>query len=341
MKHLYFLLHILSFSMISEGMNFRKHFQEQKVEIQITHIIPVPRNKTSVIPKRFFEAPHNCNIHNQTLLMNNPSLCFRHRKVFLLKMIRTIPSHFDRRMAIRETWGSEKHFPGIHMPIVFLIGLTKNKTEQENMERENKVYGDILQEDFTESYFTLDLKTTMAWKWASEYCPHATFVMVCNDEFIVDMFKLIPYLNSQPKDKSQINFCIKAVGYLVEREHSKWQVSEETYEATHYPAFCVGSGYVAPSVVIRNMYFMSVDTPMFMPDDAWVGIVAEKLGLYLLPTNHMWSLRSVLKKSSRRDYLKSPSLAHVTDWGPDDPSTTMKKIWNVLINYHNVTNVPK
>ena len=227
------------------------------------------------------------------------------------------------------------------MPVVFLIGLTKNKTEQENMERENEMYGDILQEDFTESYFTLDLKTVMAWKWASEYCSHATFVMVCNDEFMVDMFKLISYLKSEPKDESKINLCSNAVGFGVMRGHPKWHVSEETYEATHYPQFCVGTGYVARSAVIRKMYFMSVDTPMFMPDDAWIGIVAEKLGLYLPPTKHMFTLRPTLQKSSKLEYLKSPSLAHVTDWGPDDPATTMKKIWNVLISYHNLTNVLK
>ena len=254
-------------------------------------------------------------------------------------MIRTIPSHFTRRLAIRGTWGSEEPFPGLHMPLVFLIGLTKNKIVQENMERENEVYGDILQEDFAESYFTLDLKTIMAWKWASEYCSHATFVMVCNDEFMVDMFKLISYLKSEPKDESKINLCSNNNKPPVLRGHPKWHVSEETYEATHYPPYCVGSGYVARSAVIRKMYFMSVDTPMFMPDDAWIGIVIEKLGLYLPPTKHMFTLRPALQKSSKLEYLKSPSLASITDVGSEDPPTIMKEIWNVLLNYRNVTNV--
>ena len=58
-------------------------------------------------------------------------------------------------------------------------------------------------------------------------------------------------------------------------------VSKKDYPGNHYAAFCNGNGYIASQQIIQKLYGMSIDTPPFMPDDAWNGILAAKLKLVI------------------------------------------------------------
>ena len=51
------------------------------------------------------------------------------------------------------------------------------------------------------------------------------------------------------------------------------------YEGSLYPSYCSGTFFVVPKILIKEIYYMMLDTPSFMPDDAWLGIVYEKLGV--------------------------------------------------------------
>ena len=304
----------------------------------IKHFKSRPRKNNSMIPENFFNAPQNCNLHKYKLTMNKPTKCLQYDTVELLVMIRTIPANFDRRMAIRDTWGSKKYFPNINLVVVFLIGQAKDKQQQVNIETEDLIFGDILQEKFIESYLTLDIKTVMAWKWATYYCPNACHVMVANDEFIVDLYRLIPNLNAlSSKQQEGFTFCLLHTTSYVFRDGGKWGVPLAIYESNLYPPYCVGYGYVAPSTVIRKLYFMSRDTPMFMPDDAWIGIVAERLGLRFNNVASRFIRKNVMQAFQSFHYKTSPIFSAVVDEEfPGQEADKMRQIWNLILIHHQI-----
>lgn len=240
------------------------------------------KSTTKNIHQKFKSKP-NCNPHNYTLMLNTPNLC--KEGVYLLILVRSIPGNELRRKIIRRTWGSLKKVKDKLVRVAFLFG---NNTEESNkyIQDEHGEHRDVIQESFPESYKTLDLKTVMAWKWTVTYCPHAVFVIVCNDEIFVDIFKTVSYLKSLTETQYYDNVytCwMEREGHYPNRNvKHKHGVSLKDYPGKQYPAFCNGNGYIASQKIIRKLYNMSLDTPSFMPDDVWTGVLSAKLGLLII-----------------------------------------------------------
>ena len=52
---------------------------------------------------------------------------------------------------------------------------------------EYRTHGDIIQEDFVDSYMNLTLKTIMGIKWAQNYCSKASFILKTDDDIFVNI----------------------------------------------------------------------------------------------------------------------------------------------------------
>lgn len=103
---------------------------------------------------------------------------------FIWAFVISSPANAERRSAIRKTWGKGfdyTRFNQLHQIIgsandtdsaryevrlTFLVGKTTDEKTQEILVRESNVYGDILQENFTDSYEELPLKSVFMLKWA-------------------------------------------------------------------------------------------------------------------------------------------------------------------------------
>ena len=70
---------------------------------------------------------------------------------------------------IRSTWGRPR-IPKLETKLAFLLGSTQNKELQEEIERENSDYHDIVQGDFVDTYHNLSYKSIMGKLWVSEFC---------------------------------------------------------------------------------------------------------------------------------------------------------------------------
>ena len=106
------------------------------------------------------------------------------RLVFVIKS--AVPN-FERREAIRQTWGYEKRFSDVDIRRVFLLGRLPSLPEQElAVDREGDRYGDIVQADFVDSYGNNTLKTMSGLKWVVENCSGAQVVLLIK----INHFKL-------------------------------------------------------------------------------------------------------------------------------------------------------
>ena len=105
-----------------------------------------------------------------TALMNR-EICSSDDGIELVYLIKSAPENFERRAAIRKTWGKT----GLDSPstrTVFLVGLTGSHQTQERLRQEHLDHGmDFVQGDFADHYYNNTLKTMMALKWAATVCP--------------------------------------------------------------------------------------------------------------------------------------------------------------------------
>ena len=220
-----------------------------------------------------------------------------------------------------------------------------NIAEQKEIDLENRIYRDIIQEDFIDTYHNLTLKNVMAYKWARTYCPHADFVMVGNDDVVVDIFKLVPYLQSiQYRSRNQFAICYlfpccmmaeKRGASKFKFNHIGWNV----YTGKAYPAYCSASMYVVPSAVIHKLYHMSGDTPSFMPDEPWVGVLAEKLGLTFSDTFRSYvgiePNSNLIHTFNISDYLQTPTMVGITGRSfPHKEAEMIRKVWSLILSHH-------
>ena len=115
-------------------------------------------------------------------------------KVFLLIYVHTSPDNYKRRLSIRETWAKRSMFRDIR--IVFMMGRTESTKTSEMILLENGIYGDLVQEDFIDSYRNLTYKGIMAMKWISEYCPKAQYILKVDDDIITNTFTILRHLKA-------------------------------------------------------------------------------------------------------------------------------------------------
>ena len=114
--------------------------------------------------------------------------------VYLLIYVHTAPDNYKRRLSIRETWAKRSMFRDIR--IVFMMGKTESKKTTELILLENGIYGDLVQEDFIDSYRNLTYKGIMAMKWISEYCPKAKYILKVDDDIITNTFTILRHLKA-------------------------------------------------------------------------------------------------------------------------------------------------
>ncbi|ETN59830.1 beta-1,3-galactosyltransferase brn [Anopheles darlingi] len=118
------------------------------------------------------------------------------RLVFIVK---SAIEHFDRRAAIRKSWGYERRFADVKIRTVFMLGRSRivpNRRLQSLVDLEYSTYRDIVQGDFVDEYFNNTIKTMMGFRWAVTYCPRAKFYMFADDDFYVSAKNLLRYVRN-------------------------------------------------------------------------------------------------------------------------------------------------
>ena len=96
--------------------------------------------------------------------------------LFLLVIVFSAIKNFNERQTIRDSWASDLAMDNSidhetpNSQVIFLLGhvggiINDSIPLQINVTKESETFGDILQEDFIDSYANLSLKTLMMLKW--------------------------------------------------------------------------------------------------------------------------------------------------------------------------------
>ena len=174
------------------------------------------------------------NPHPFRYIINTRRLCDNDGDdVFLLIYVHTAIDHHKRRNVIRQTWGDVTLYD-VRVRVVFFLGSPpditskENRTEAQNLLHfEADEYGDIVQEDFIDTYHNLTYKGVAALKWIVNSCRRAKFVLKTDDDIFVNMFMLIRHL-SRLRDREKITentIVCMVYDHMKVMRTGKWKVS--------------------------------------------------------------------------------------------------------------------
>ncbi|KAK3579116.1 hypothetical protein CHS0354_022136 [Potamilus streckersoni] len=199
-------------------------------------------------------------------------------------IITSSPENSDRRRAIRRTWCNPRNYnlPKFSWQCIFLIGLTNHIPSEIIIENEIKTQGDILQGSYLDSYRNLTIKVMHGLNWVQNFC-RSEYVLKTDDDVFVNTQVLHQMISRQSNIGKNLY-----VGYVysdpkrlavVRNTLNKWFVSEEVYPDTHYPPYASGMGYVLSMDVVRKMVDVCKYVQFIPNEDAYVGILADRLGI--------------------------------------------------------------
>ncbi|KAI8497171.1 hypothetical protein Bbelb_251200 [Branchiostoma belcheri] len=224
------------------------------------------------------------NPHPFVFTLNHPVRCAS-SDVFLLIIVPTPPEGRAQRQVVRQTWGDETSVPGVVIRTVFAVGASGDVKVQQALEDENKLFGDIIQENFADTPRNATLKTVMGLKWASRFCPNAKYVLKASPDIFVNILNLVNYLEELPASATKL-----LVGWVNTDEKpardplQQRYVPKDEYPRDMYPPYARGFAYVMSGDMPKLLYETSLTTKYFFQEDVYVGTCLKKLGI--APKHH-------------------------------------------------------
>ncbi|XP_077118129.1 beta-1,3-galactosyltransferase 1-like [Ranitomeya variabilis] len=213
-------------------------------------------------------------------LISQPDKC-KNRKPFLVLMVIVRCQDLKSRHIIRETWGNESLY-GVEVVRIFLVGLPQFATQdgtQDFLEEESEIFGDIVQQDFMDTYNNLILKSLMGMEWLTKFCPSARYVMKTDSDSFLNVDYLIHSV-LYPDLPVRTNYFTGAIINNVKpfrNKADKWYVSKEIYANDTYPPYCTGPGYVFSADMAKKIYDVAQEIRVIPMEDVFMGICLYKL----------------------------------------------------------------
>ncbi|XP_040202377.1 beta-1,3-galactosyltransferase 2-like isoform X3 [Rana temporaria] len=145
-------------------------------------------------------------------LINQPEKC-QGRNPFLVLLVTAESHDVISRKIIRETWGDLSNYKDIDIIRLFLIGQSPVMTSavQRLLEEESARYGDIVQQDFQDTYTNLTLKILMGMEWLTTFCSNASYAMKLDSDVFLNVDYLVHHL-LHPELPARQNYL---TGFLV------------------------------------------------------------------------------------------------------------------------------
>ena len=202
------------------------------------------------------------------------------RDLLFVALVPVSPKKIEHRAIIRSTWAQKQ--ATFNFKVVFIMGHDDtNKSGysisiNEMIKQESEIYGDIVQINFSDTYYNLTTKTMMGFRWVSTYCGNAKYTLKVDDDMIVSVTHLTDYLNGLIKSTThQTNslLCMYHKRSFVFRDKSsKFYLSKEEYSQDNYDPYCDGQAYMLTTDLVVKMYNASLYVAQIKFEDVYVGV---------------------------------------------------------------------
>ena len=187
----------------------------------------------------------------------------------ILILVTTVPREYSLRQAIRKTWGRNTNLT----KTIFLFGIGWPMKQQKLLYDESKRYGDILQDNYIDSYYNLSLKVLSGYHWWSKHCRNAPFVLRTATDNFINIANLLKVIKTRTSWKRRIFGA--TVTHMTPRRRVKSKVYLTTNEYPHkyLRPFCHGSAFITPASTVDLILNASPNIPYFPLEDVYFGMV--------------------------------------------------------------------
>lgn len=219
-------------------------------------------------------------------------------KLFLLVILISKASYFERRSTIRKIWKQHcsKHS---NISFVFSIGSTQNARINQRVLLESYIHGDILLHDHPDLYYMFTHKVMSSIKFAVLECSFE-FLMKLDDDIVVDLIELIKYLDRFQGRYDNLYMGDYSGDYpLINRDPtSRFYVSNREFAGKYALPYQGGSAYILSSDVASRVYHLSkyVYWPPFSDflEDCYLGMLCVHLRCEFVNMKPYFSIKNKL-----------------------------------------------
>lgn len=299
------------------------------------------------------------NYYNYTFITSANGKCVDNEDDYPLKLVYLVKSatdNFERREAIRNTWGFEKRFSDVNIKTVFILGLPSNEDTQFKINEESRTKKDIIQATFLDSYYNNTIKTMMAIKWGVMFCNNSKFYFFSDDDMFVSTKNVLKFLRNpleypqylevpfssvhrfksknEPLTKWPLNQVLDIelpvdtelfAGFMfpnsrpLRQQFSKWYISLAEYPFSKYPPYITAGAFVLSNTVLKKFYSASFFVKHFRFDDIYLAFLAKASNIVPLHNDEFY----FYKKSYNVPEYQYVIASH----GYGDPQELIE-IWN-------------
>lgn len=211
-------------------------------------------------------------------VLNQPGACSGRSDISVVFLVPAAPHHYAQREAVRQTWGA----PGLDTVTLFFLGLPEEGPQrsqiQEEVEKESRAHGDVIQLNFIDTYQNLTIKTLQMMRWLQAHCPQARYGMKVDADIFVNVFYLRDYLRTCPR-RGFITGSVISDGRPKRDSRNKWSLSTEQYPGHSFPPYVSGAGYVFSWDVAGRVSWASRWVKLVPLEDVYVGLCLRLLDI--------------------------------------------------------------
>ena len=154
---------------------------------------------------------------------------------------------------------------------------------QEQLAEEQENFGDLVQEDFLDSYANLTIKSVMLLKWFTQSCEKGPkgpqYVLKTDDDMYINLVKLWELVRANKKPQLLMGSLI-CNAVPIKDPYNKWYVPKYMFAERRYPNYLSGTAYLMSRQALAALYRASFDSPLFHLEDIYItGLLARKAGI--------------------------------------------------------------
>ncbi|XP_062319441.1 N-acetyllactosaminide beta-1,3-N-acetylglucosaminyltransferase 2 [Osmerus eperlanus] len=291
--------------------------------------VPTRVKDFNSLPERYKDFLLYMRCRTYPLVVDQPHIC--KEKPFLLLAVKSLAPHFDRRQAIRESWGRAGLMANQTVATVFLLGNATAVDHHPDLSRmlryESIQHHDILQWDYRDSFFNLTVKEVLFLDWMRTQCPDAKFIFKGDDDVFVNTLRILEFLKGLTGPKARNLF----VGDVITNagphrdKKVKYFIPESMFVGT-YPPYAGGGGYLYSGDLAHRLHNVSQRVALYPIDDVYTGMCLRKMGL--APEKHKGFRTFDIEEKYRTNPCAYKSLMLVHSRTPQE----MIQIWSWLNN---------
>ena len=256
--------------------------------------------------------------------------------ITLLILVTTALTHFAQRDIIRRSWMRATDFYCLSAKTLFLLGTTNDFYLQAFISHEANFHGDIIQEDFIDSYLNLSIKSVMGLKWATTFCPNAAFVMKTDDDVMLNIYNLTTDLSNAPPSARRDFVVARRLDshHPLRNTRLKWYTPGALFAGATYPPYPEGHGYIMSADIVQKLYeVVTTNITLFLWEDVFIGMAMQELGISIIDLPCFFLNRCLLGYTKNELRMNNASLLAVQHgyFSYDLSPREMEDVWSAIL----------